>query len=226
MDSVNLIKGVSMKKFKPIIEIIFYVVLPIVIWKYGREPLGDYYAMLLSTAPAFVYTVWNFFNERQFNVSGLYIMSSLLVNTILDLLSDSAEWMLWNGIYFNFGMIAFLLLTIAIKKPIVMYFLIDAAYVQGTPREESRKKYKSKELFKYFQWLTAFLILRDVLESGVKIWLIYKYGVEGYDKILIAMRTFGWIMSVVFVGAVMFVFNKITQQDEKEKSEEEEEKVI
>lgn len=218
-----------MKKFKPIIEIICYIVLPIVIWKYGREPLGDYYAMLLSTAPAFVYTIWNFFNDRQFNVSGLYVMSSLMVNTILDLISDSAEWMLWNGIYFNFGMIAFLLLTIAIKKPIVMYFLIDAAYVQGTPREESLKKYKSKELFKYFQWLTAFLILRDVLESGVKIWLIYKYGVDGFDKILIAMRTFGWIMSVVFVGAVMFVFNKISQHAEKEKSaesEEEEEKVI
>lgn len=218
-----------MKKFKPIIEIICYIVLPIVIWKYGREPLGDYYAMLLSTAPAFVYTIWNFFTERQFNVSGLYIMSSLMVNTILDLMSDSAEWMLWNGIYFNFGMIAFLLLTIVIKKPIVMYFLIDAAYVQGTPREESREKYKSKELFKYFQWLTAFLILRDVLESGVKIWLIYKYGVDGFDKILIAMRTFGWIMSVVFVGAVMFVFNKISQYAEKEKStesEEEKEKVI
>lgn len=216
-----------MKKLKPIIEIICYIVLPIVIWKYGRDPLGDYYAMLLSTAPAFVYTVWNFFSERQFNVSGLYIMSSLMINTILDLISDSAEWMLWNGIYFNFGMIAFLLFTIIIKKPIVLYFLVDAAYIQGTPREESLKKYKSKELFKYFQWLTAFLILRDVLESVVKIWLINKYGVDGYDKILIAMRTFGWIMSAVFVGAVMYVLNKIMQYNEKEKAyEEEQENVI
>ncbi|NSL50861.1 VC0807 family protein [Calidifontibacillus erzurumensis] len=216
-----------MKKLKPIIEIICYIVLPIVIWKYGRDPLGDYYAMLLSTAPAFVYTVWNFFSERQFNVSGLYIMSSLMINTILDLISDSAEWMLWNGIYFNFGMIAFLLFTIIIKKPIVLYFLVDAAYIQGTPREESLKKYKSKEVFKYFQWLTAFLILRDVLESVVKIWLIHKYGVDGYDKILIAMRTFGWIMSAVFVGAVMYVLNKIMQFNEKEKEfEEEQENVI
>ncbi|WP_374723556.1 VC0807 family protein [Calidifontibacillus erzurumensis] len=216
-----------MKKLKPIIEIICYIVLPIVIWKYGRDPLGDYYAMLLSTAPAFVYTVWNFFSERQFNVSGLYIMSSLMINTILDLISDSAEWMLWNGIYFNFGMIAFLLFTIIIKKPIVLYFLVDAAYIQGTPREESLKKYKSKEVFKYFQGLTAFLILRDVLESVVKIWLIHKYGVDGYDKILIAMRTFGWIMSAVFVGAVMYVLNKIMQFNEKEKEfEEEQENVI
>ena len=154
-------------------------------------------------------------------------MSSLMINTILDLISDSAEWMLWNGIYFNFGMIAFLLFTIIIKKPIVLYFLVDAAYIQGTPREESLKKYKSKEVFKYFQWLTAFLILRDVLESVVKIWLIHKYGVDGYDKILIAMRTFGWIMSAVFVGAVMYVLNKIMQFNEKEKEfEEEQENVI
>lgn len=205
-----------MKKFKPILEIICYIVLPIVIWKYGREPLGDYYAMLLSTGPAFVYTIWNFFNDRQFNVSGLYIMSSLLINTILDLISDSAEWMLWNGIYFNFGMIAFLLLTIVIKRPIVMYFLVDAAYVQGTPRKESFEKYKSKELFKYFQWLTGFLIIRDVLESGLKIWLINKYGVDGYGQILVGMRTFGYVMSVVFVAAVMYVFNKISQYTEKQ----------
>ncbi|WP_017755178.1 VC0807 family protein [Calidifontibacillus oryziterrae] len=214
-----------MKKFKPILEIICYLVLPIVIWKYGREPLGDYYAMLLSTGPAFIYTVWNFFNERQFNVSGLYIMSSLMINTILDLISDSAEWMLWNGIYFNFGMIAFLLFTIIIKRPIVMYFLIDAAYVQGTPREESKKKYRSKELFIYFQWLTAFLILRDVLESGLKIWLINKYGVDGYGQILISMRTFGWVMSVVFVAAVMYVFNKIMQYTEKEEQKLKEKEV-
>lgn len=213
-----------MKKFKPILEILCYIVLPIAIWKYGRAPLGDYYAMLLSTGPAFVYTVWNFFHDRQFNITGLYIMSSLIINTILDLVSDSAEWMLWNGIYFNFGMIVFLLFTIIIKKPLVMYFLVDAAYVQGTPREESFKKYKSKELFKYFQWLTAFLILRDVMESGVKIWLIYKYGVDGFDKILIAMRTLGYVMSALFVAAVMFVFSKISkyaEQQEKKNSEKE-----
>ncbi|WP_102348554.1 VC0807 family protein [Bacillus sp. Marseille-P3661] len=204
-----------MKKFKPILEILCYIILPIVIWKYGRAPLGDYYAMLLSTVPGFIYTIWNFFNDRQFNVTGLYIMSSLIINTILDLMSDSAEWMLWNGIYFNFGMIAFLLLTIIIKKPLVMYFLIDAAYVQGTPRKESFKKYRSPKYFKYFQWLTAFLILRDVLESGLKIWLIYKYGVDGFDKILVVMRTFGWIFSVLFVGAIMFVFNKMGFFDDK-----------
>ncbi|MGE7952042.1 hypothetical protein [Lysinibacillus xylanilyticus] len=52
-------------------ELIFYAVLPYVIWNLGREPLGDYTAMLISTIPGIVYTIYRFILDKQFNITGL-----------------------------------------------------------------------------------------------------------------------------------------------------------
>jgi hypothetical protein len=53
-----------MKKYTVLFDLIFYMVLPFAIWTYGRESLGDYWAMLLSTAPGFIYTIINFVRDR------------------------------------------------------------------------------------------------------------------------------------------------------------------
>ena len=62
-----------MKKYAVILDLIFYVVLPFVIWTFGRESLGDYWALLLSTVPGFIYTITNFVRDRQFNITGIFI---------------------------------------------------------------------------------------------------------------------------------------------------------
>lgn len=81
-----------------ILELIVFMALPYVIWTYGRDSIGDYYSMLLSTVPAFVYTVVRFVIDRQLNITGLFVISTLLLNTVVDLLSGSAINMLWNSV--------------------------------------------------------------------------------------------------------------------------------
>ncbi|WLR52109.1 VC0807 family protein [Bacillus tianshenii] len=196
---------------KPIIEILFYLVLPIAIWKYGREPLGDYYAMLFSTVPAILYTIYSFFKEKQFNVTGLFLVMTMTISTVLSIMSGGAEEMLWVGVYMNFGLAGFWLLTMLVGKPFVLYFAVDLGYVQGYPREESRALFFKKENMRYFYGLTFFCLIRDVLEGFLRIYLIYTVGVNGYDKILFIHRSVGWGFTLLLALLIMYTYRKIQQ---------------
>lgn len=117
----------------------FYIAIPYLIWNQGKDIIGDYYAILLSTAPAFVYTIYTFIKDRQFNVTGLFIVITLLARTIIDLISGNAATMLNNQVYFMIGLAVVVLFTIVIKKPIGLYFFVDTAYLMGYKREDSLK---------------------------------------------------------------------------------------
>lgn len=55
------------------LDLLCYGVIPFIIWNYGREPLGDYIAILLSTVPGFIYTVYRFAKENQLNIAGIFV---------------------------------------------------------------------------------------------------------------------------------------------------------
>src|SRR5699024_950800 len=82
-----------------LLDLIFYLVFPYVIWKFGKDSLGDYLSMLLSTILEFVYIIYRIILEKQFNIAGLFIIGLLALSTTVDLLSGSAERMLWNSVY-------------------------------------------------------------------------------------------------------------------------------
>lgn len=72
-------------------DLLFYIAIPYLIWNQGKDIIGDYYAILLSTAPAFVYTIYTFIKDRQFNVTGLFIVITPLARTIIDLISGNGD---------------------------------------------------------------------------------------------------------------------------------------
>src|SRR5699024_10230568 len=128
-----------MNKKLIILDIVCYAVIPFLLWNYGREPLGDYLAILLSTVSGFIYTV--------------FIITSLFMRTVVDLVSTSASHMLWNQVYLGFGFGVVFLITSFIKKPLALYFSVDFAYLQGYQREVSRNLFKTKGLFGWFQFI-------------------------------------------------------------------------
>ena len=109
------------------LDVIFYLAIPLGIWHFGKDMLGDYAAMLLSTVPGLLYTIYRFFLEKQFNITGLFIIITLALSTSVNLIAGSAERMLVYSIYCDFAMGLFYLFTVIIKKPIVLYFFIDVA---------------------------------------------------------------------------------------------------
>lgn len=199
-----------MKKLM-VLDLIFYMILPLLLWNYGREPFGDYYAMLLSTVPGFIYTVYRFLRERQLNISGLSIILSLFLSTIVNLLSGNAENMLWNQVYLGYVYAALFLLSILFRKPLALYFAVDFAYLQGYPRKNSKALFSSKGIFKWYQMMTGLFFVRSIFQNSLKAWLIYSYGVEGYGQMLIYMQISGWFFSGLIMIGYFYVVSKVNR---------------
>lgn len=200
-----------MNKRLMMLDLICYGALPFLIWNYGRESLGDYIAIIWSTIPGFIYTIYRFIKEKQLNIFGLSIITSLLISTAVDLLSQSALTMLWNQVYLGFGFGLIFLISTMIKKPLALYFAVDIAYLQGYPREGSRKLFNSEGLFVWFQLMNGLFVLRAVTTNSLKAFLVQSYGAGGYDKVIIYMNICSWVFTgLIFLGFVV-VSNKIAQ---------------
>lgn len=200
-----------MNKRLIILDLICYAAIPLLIWNYGRESLGDYTAILLSTVPGFIYIVYRFIKEKHLNMVGIFVITSLFISTAVNLLSTSAINMLWNQVYlgFAFGMVFFI--STIIKKPLALYFAVDVAYMQGYSREDSRELYRTRNLFLWFQWLNLLFVFRAFFINSLKAYLVQTYGADGYDKVIIYMNISGWFFSGLIFLAFFFVSNKITR---------------
>ena len=198
-----------MKKYMFVLEIVFYVALPYLIWTNGREALGDYWAMLLSTVPGFIYTIVRFITERELNVTGVFILSSLFIGTIVDLLSGSAEKMLWNQLYLGLVFSGIYLVSLLIKKPLPLYFFVDIAYLQGYDRRASKKLFYRKEILKWFQWITVLFVVRGLTLAAMKAWMLNRYGVEAYTSLLIYRQLVGWAFGIFGLFLYMAVLKEI-----------------
>lgn len=198
-----------MKKFI-LLDIIFYVALPYFIWNFGKDALGDYYAMLLSTVPGFCYTIYRFAKERQFNIAGLSIILSLFLSTAINLLSKNAEDMLWNQVYLGYAYGAIFLISIVIRKPLALRFAVDFVALQGYPRDTIRQSFSEKKSFIWFQLLTSLFLFSSLFQNSLKAWLIYTNGVDGYGELLIYMKISGWLFYGLILGGFFFIGSKVT----------------
>ncbi|MEN1969239.1 VC0807 family protein [Lentibacillus sp. N15] len=197
-----------MNKKLIILDLLCYGVIPFLIWKYVRDFTGDYWAMLLSTVPGFIYTAYRFIKERQFNIAGLFIISSLVIGTTVDLMSANAENMLWNQVYLGYGFAFIYLLSMVIRKPLGLYFAVDGAYLQGYRRKDSMALFTKKGLFQWYQLVTLLFVIQGVFQNSLKAWLIYKFGVDGYDQVLIYRKVSGYIFSAIIFGGFMLAMVK------------------
>lgn len=196
-------------KKKPFYEAVCFLLLPLVLWLSCRGIFGDYWTMLLSTAPGFIYTIFTTFVDKQFNITGLCAVIFLSVYAVLNIIAKTAEGILWNGVYINLGLAIFWILTIIIRKPMAMYFFIDMAYLRGIPRASSRKLFAGKKPFRYSMWFTAFFLIRDVADIILRIFLINKYGVDGYHKIILITQIWNWFFIGLTILIITIIISKI-----------------
>jgi len=203
-----------MKKNLIVLDLIFYVGLPLFVWHMLRDYIGDYYAMLLTSVPAIVYTLYRFKETKKANVTGIFILVSLVIGTVVDLLSGSALQLLWNNVYYSLVVGCFFLLTMVFRKPLALYFALDIAELQGHEREFSKKLYFQKRLFIVFQAITFIFVLRSVIFAGVNSWLIQQYGVEAFDNGIVIKQVLGWVMTGFVVIGFIYVSKVIQDSPE------------
>lgn len=192
------------------IEIIVFIALPYFIWNYLRDYTGDYYAMLLSTAPGFVYTIFRFSKDRQFSVGGLFILLSLLLGTLVDLLSGSAIQMLWNSVWLGFAFTVVYLVSMIVRKPLALYFAVDFAYLQGFPRANSHHIYSIKENIKWFQLITAIFVIQGLVMNSVMALLITRHGVEAFMHLILLRKALGLIFGILIFVGYLLTSKKVT----------------
>jgi len=203
-----------MKKNIIVLDLIFYVGLPLFVWHVLREHVGDYYAMLLTSVPGIFYSLYRFKEMKKINVTGIFILASLVIGTVVDLLSGSALQLLWNNVYYSAVVGVFFLLTMVFKNPLALYFAIDIAELQGQDREFSKKLYFQKRLFVIFQVLTFIFALRSGVFAGVNSWLIQQHGVEAFDNGILIKQVLGWVMTIFTVIGFVYVSKVIQDSPE------------
>ncbi|MBN8192774.1 hypothetical protein JI667_11540 [Bacillus sp. NTK074B] len=200
-----------MKKNIVLWDLMIYVALPLFVWKILRDYTGDYYAMLLSSVPGILYTIYRFIEMKKVNTFGLFILFTLIIGTLIDVLAGSSLQLLWNNVYYAAGISLFFLGTMVLRRPITLYFGLDFAELQGHDRMFSKRLFYKKPLYILFQLITLSFALRSGILAIVKAWLIMEYGVEAFDKGIILRQAFSWIMTgVTIIG--FFYIGKIIKE--------------
>ncbi|MGM9986246.1 MAG: VC0807 family protein [Bacillaceae bacterium] len=192
-------------------DLLFYLALPFLFYKICQGFLGDYYSMLLSTVPGIFYTLYRFWKTRQWNVTGMFILGTLIVSTLTDVLAGNADKMILYSVYYQIGLGIFIFSTGLFKQPLTYHFALDFAVLQGHDREISKKLYKHKTIYKYFRYLLYFFGGKTLLFAGLSYWFYLKYGTKSYFMKNAVFTAGGWIFGIVFAAGFIYIGKKITE---------------
>ncbi len=198
-----------------LLDILFYFVFPVVIWNMSKDPIGDYYAMLLSAIPGILYTIVRIIKTRRINTIGLFILTTLIISTTIDLISGSGLNLLWNNVYYQVVLAVFFIVTILINKPIVLYFSLDFTDLQGFDRNTMKSRFYQKDVIAIFRLITLGFGLRSAILACIKGGFILKYGVEAFDEGLMVENIFSWGMSGLCFYGLFLINNKLNQPQHK-----------
>jgi hypothetical protein len=194
----------SVKK-QILVDLMFYLGLPLVIWNFGRGFTGDYLAMFLSALTAIGYTAYKFFFEKKYNVTGLVILFGILLNLYLNLISETAVEILYNGVYLNMAFMVLYGGSLLVRRPLGRIFYLDYRKMYGEARDRSLEKLGRFSLGRLFDGLTLVFILREAALWGVRALLLERYGVEGANEVLVYSRLVSYGFIALIGGMVVYI---------------------
>lgn len=206
-----------------IYDLILYLVFPLVLYKLLKPYIGDYWAMIVPTIPGILYTLFRFWYTKQFNITGIFIISTMSVSTAVDLIAGSPENLILYNVYYHFALVGVFLLLLALKKPLPYYFMIDIAAIQGQEREESKKLYKHSTIFSLFQYLFIAWIVKDIIFAAAQWWMFETYGAKAYYSRTIIFTVGGYIFGIIMaIGYAMITMRaqKIKENDQDQPTDE------
>ncbi|MBS4192572.1 hypothetical protein KHA94_20725 [Bacillus sp. FJAT-49705] len=194
-----------MKNNIVLLDIIFYVVFPLMVWNLGRDWLGDYLAMILSTVPGILYSLYRFFELKKVNFFGIFLLTNLIITFLIDVLAGSAIQLLWNNVIYSFILGFIFFGTVLVRKPIFLYMALDLSEMQGNDRNEMKALFFGKKILTIFRWITAGFALKFIILAAIKTWLIQQYGVEAFDKGIIIRQILNWGFTIVSLSGFYFI---------------------
>jgi hypothetical protein len=194
------------KDFHLILDILFYFVLPICLWEFGRKYLPDYIAMILSSLPGVFYSLSRFLQSNKLNFTRMFLLINIIVGLIIDLFSGSAIWLIWNNVFYSLGLSLIYVGSCLINKPLFLYFSLDILEVQGYDRRLTEELLFEKSAQQIIKILTFINGIRELVYSIILMNLLTKYGIEIYSFSIVIDQFFGFFMSVITVIVFIYLY--------------------
>ena len=174
-------------------------------WNTLRESLGDYATMLLASVPGIVYAVFSFIKERRINFIGLFMLITLAIGTLIDILSGSALQMLWNNVYYGVFIGFVFIASMLVKRPIAYYFALDGGEMMGYERSSVKMFLSSKKKIIALHLITLCYGLRSIIVAGVNVHLLRQYGVEAFDQGIVFKQVVTWTITIITAFGFLYV---------------------
>lgn len=188
-----------------LLDLLFYLAIPLIMWNTLRESLGDYVTMLLASVPGILYTVFSFIIQKRINFSGLFLLVMLLVGTLIDILSGSALQMLWNNVYYGAFIGLFYMASMLVKRPLAYYFALDGAEMMGYERSNVKTYLFLKRNMIVLHLITFCFGLRSLIIAAVNVYLIKQYGVEAFEQGIVFKQIISWALTILTTLGFLYV---------------------
>ena len=191
-----------------IVDLMFYLGLPLMIWNIGRGFLGDYMAMFLSALTGIIYTTFKFYTEKKYNITGIIIVFGITLNLLLNVISENALEILFNGIYLNAVFLALYVVSMIIKRPMGNIFYIDYRLMYGEEQTISQDRSRRFSKREYFYYLTGIFAFRETVLLISKYTLVTRLGIDRANQIILINR----MLSYVFIAVIAVMVLQIDKE--------------
>lgn len=188
-----------------IVDFVLFFIFPLVFWELCREVVGDYPAMILSTLPGFLYSLYRFKNNARLNYTGICVILNLTAGILVDFLSGSALQLLWNNVFYSAALLLIYSVSFAVRKPLYLYFTLDLMAISGYDRKITKELFFEKKTYKLFQLITLIYCANELLYIACLARWIMIYGVEAYRLDIILDKSLNIMVSGASLATFFFI---------------------
>lgn len=199
------------KNLDLVFDVLCYFIFPILCWEVGRVYLSDYIALLISSFPGIVYSLYRYLETSSLSVTRVFLLLNIIIGLFIDLFSGTAPRLLWNDAYYSLGLSLFYLGSCFFFKPLIFYIALDLLVLQGYDRKLTREVLLSKEALTVLRWITLLNSLREFMYAFFLIKTLPEHGVEIYTLSVFLDQLFSFLISGISLIGFYYLYRLLNE---------------
>jgi hypothetical protein len=194
-----------------LVDFVLFFIFPLAFWELSRDIIGDYPAMILSTLPGILYSLYRFNDTGKLNYTGICVILNLTAGLLVDILSGSALQLLWNNVFYSASLLLIYSVSMAARKPLYLYFTLDLMALRGYDRKTTKALLFEKKTYKLFQLITLIYCVNELIYIVCLSRWILKYGVEAYRFDILLDKSLNIILSGASLAVFFFIHQAVNE---------------
>jgi len=148
-------------------------------------------------------------NKRSISITTIFIITMLIIYGMLILICNSWQGVLWRSVYYNTILTMFWIISVIIKKPLILTFFADLDAFNGKNRKKRLEFYNSEKILPYFYGVTLFFACCSSIKAAVWFAVIMQPKLISYNLILTSIDFLTLILIALEIIAVAIVVCKV-----------------